>query len=186
MKRTKTYTLAIYFLLLATGLTFSSCGDDDEEIIDDQTGGTITLDDVNDGQGEAVTTGDAIINFLGSTTWDQSTNILFNGTEYERFYITLDGANDDYVEVRLVQAVDNSTISGPESGTYTLGSSMQENTVSLEFLDDRYFFSTTSSGTVEVSREGDQVNIVLEASDLELAGGDDLINLNMAAKATPQ
>jgi len=181
--------LTFLFILL---LAISSCSDDDDGVSssssdtnDDQT--SLSLDELSDGEGAVATTGAMNLTWNGNATWQFYTTINSGGVNYSVWEVNLNGpTSDDYIRIQVVEAEESSTQDGPDDGTYELGGSMDENDISVYTSEDSYFFEPSSNGQFELSKNGDVLEITLEASGLEKGGigsSDDLIDVNLALKA---
>jgi hypothetical protein len=151
---------------------------------------TVVLDDVTDGMGKASMFGDTTFTMEGSATWKENGSININGKAHSVWLLTMEGQNqDEELTLRIIEEDNNSTMAGPDDGTYQIGSGMTENEISVRTENKSYSsdLSSTGSFTLEQSDNGNVLEIVLNANQLELGGigsQDEHIDVNGAFKAT--
>lgn len=179
-------TKIIYFLLFF--IAFTACENDDSDDNPPADQNDVSLDQVNDGQGIVETTGDANLDWQSNANWEYSTTINSGGVYYSIWEVIMEGPTDDeYIRIRIVEEESSVSNNAPSDGIYTLGGSMDENDIQIYSSEGNYFFSLTSNGEFDLSKNGDVLEITLEATDLESGGigePETFIDVNLALKAS--
>lgn len=116
------------------------------------------------GEGVADVSGDASFSVRGPAEWDRtSTSLTVSGTTYTVWSITVDGEGDESeLSIRLTQTYDGEAPRVPDDGTFELGSSMQNNSVSVTSSDGD--FTSFSNGSVTLEKDA-----TLDAWSLEVS-----------------
>ena len=149
---------------------------------------SISLDQLSNGEGAVATTGAVNLEWNSNAFWElTSTSLVSDGVAYNVWKVTIEGpTTEDYIWIQIVEAQESSTQEGPDDGTYVLGGSMDENDISVYTSEDSYFFAPSSDGQFELTKNGDVLEITLEATELEKGGigsTDDFIDIDLAVKA---
>ena len=176
----------IYCLLCFIALTACESDDSDANTPADQN--DVSLDQINDGQGIVETTGDANLDWQSNANWEYSTTINSGGVNYSIWEVIMEGpTNEEYIRIKIVEDESSVSNNAPSDGIYTLGGSMDENDIQIYSSEDNYFFSLKSNGEFELTKNGDVLEITLEATDLESGGigePEKFIDVNLALKAS--
>ncbi|NBC58810.1 MAG: hypothetical protein GVY05_11080 [Bacteroidetes bacterium] len=178
------------FYLLLVLVVFSSCeSDDDGNATTSDSQNEISLDELSNGEGAVASTGAINLDWQGNAYWElTSTSLTSNGVSYYVWEVIMDGPTDaEYIRIQIVEEETSVSNDMPSDGIYTLGGSMDENDIQIYTNEGDYFFSLTSNGEFELTKNGDVLEITLEATDLESGGiGEDetFIDVSLAVKAS--
>jgi len=184
-------------LLIFVFASFLTACDKDEDENNDNSNNNqpsgVSLDNLNNGEAAIEAMGDTTFTWNDTCYYEYWTTINSGGTLYDQWKVTMPGANSgDNLNILILQ--EDTTVTGsqdipPVEGTYALGGSMDENSVTVSVGPDFYSFRTTSAGSFTLTKNGDVWNIELNAEDLESGGigeDDKFIEINAALKAQPE
>jgi hypothetical protein len=135
------------------------------------------------GEGVATVTGDASFEVRGPAAWDRtSTSLTVSGTTYTVWSIVVDGEGEAELSVRLVQAYEGDAPRVPDDGTHQLGSSMQNNGVSVTSAAGD--FTSFAEGTVTVRKDETMSGWSVEVSATR--SGPEALEVSAQVEAIPQ
>jgi|GEM_PF-7072297 len=182
IKKTTLLCLSLCFII------FTACSNDDGSSTPNDQNGEVSLSQLSNGEGALASTGAINLDWQGNAYWElTSTSLTSNGVSYYVWEVIMDGPTDaEYIRIQIVEEESSVSNDMPSNGIYTLGGSMDENDIQIYTNEGDYFFSLTSNGEFELTKNGDVLEITLQATDLESGGiGEDetFIDVNLALKA---
>jgi len=135
------------------------------------------------GEGVATIRGDARFELRGPAGWDRtSTSLTVSGTTYTVWSITVRGETGDAeLSIRLLQPYEGEAPRVPDDGTFQLGSSMEQNGVSVTSPDGDFTSFAEGSVTVEKDATLDGWSLTVAAT----RSGPESLELTARVEAIP-